>query len=73
MRQQDMMPADSFRRFTVSIDVLGDALIDAPELELADMLRKLADRVEKGLSEADVLPVLDTNGNRYGTAQIEWV
>jgi hypothetical protein len=56
--------------FRLEIATDNAAFDDAPAVELARILRELADRVEEA-EAGDVLPVRDLNGNRVGSAHWE--
>lgn len=49
--------------FTLSVEMRGDALTEAPATELARMIREVADRIEGGDLEG---LMKDVNGNSYG-------
>lgn len=65
--------------FTLAINTEGDAFTDAPNVELARILRDLARDIERGdmdVCRADGAwkrPLVDVNGNTVGAARfIPW-
>lgn len=55
-------------RYTVTIETRGAAFDDAPEFEVARILRAMADRLES----SGILPApRDTNGNVCGSSRFE--
>lgn len=54
----------------IRIDMDNAAFDSYPGDELAQILRKLANRVEAGVLPGDSLSVQDTNGNQVGRCEI---
>lgn len=52
---------------TIEIENSGSAF-DEPRVEVARILRQLADRIESG---CDVFTILDVNGNKCGTINMD--
>lgn len=55
--------------FTLTIDTANDAFNDAPERELARILRNVADKLET-VGTGNRAPVRDVNGNTVGRWEI---
>ena len=56
---------------TLTIRMDNAAFADSPGLELARILRDLADKAERGISDGDEYRAMDYNGNRVGSLIIE--
>ncbi|SPA17246.1 hypothetical protein [Cupriavidus taiwanensis] len=60
------------RRLTISIETRNDAFDEVPHLEVARILRALADRIESGaFASLDFIPIRDTNGALVGQLDAE--
>lgn len=66
---RDWSSAMEITRYSVLVNTEGAAFEDAA-VELAHILRKLADHMEAGTAytDGDVFPLFDHNGNRCGEA-----
>lgn len=53
--------------FKILIETVNDAFVDAPELEVARIVRAAAARIEEGYGFDEPRPLYDLNGNRVGT------
>lgn len=60
------------RNISITIESNGNAAFaDNPDLEVADILRKLADRLEQDDLRMGTTRVNDVNGNKCGEITIE--
>lgn len=62
-------------KLTLEIDLTYAAFDDGPSIEVARILRKLADRLESGHYslldlDGDGVPMIDINGNTVGRARV---
>ena len=59
------------KNLEIKIDAIGQALADYPEMEMARILRELADKLEAGaLPYGEESRIRDINGNTVGVIDI---
>lgn len=57
-------------KFLIEIDMGNDAFKATPDFEIFQVLGRLQDRIQ-AVGLEDEVPLIDTNGNRVGTAILE--
>jgi hypothetical protein len=58
-------------KITLRLDTANDAFAEGEELEIARILRAVADRAESGeLHAGALLPLRDVNGNKVGLVTV---